>query len=167
MSGVWSLMGCDITSPPTLKPQQHHPLSVPMKSQEEPIWKFLKEELDIHSRNALYIEAFTHKHDDTGTNNQRLAFLGDRVISLVIRNYYFQKDPQGDKGDLTDASIDMENEKTLAKKSVELGISSLMIGPNIPDEERPKSEALEALFGAIYLDQGFDKARILAEKYLF
>ena len=86
----------------------------------------------------------------------------------MIRNYYFQKDPHGDKGDLTEASVAMEKEEYLAEKSVALGISSLMIGPNIPDGKgRPQAEVLEALFGAIYLDQGFDKAREIAEKFLF
>jgi ribonuclease III len=139
-----------------------------MPTQHQPIWNFLQKELNIHSKNALYIEAFTQRHDVTGTNNQRLAFLGDRVISLVIRNYYFQKDPHGDKGDLTEASVDMEKEEYLAEKSVTLGISSLMIGPNIPEGKgRPQAEVLEALFGAIYLDQGFDRAREIAEKFLF
>ena len=139
-----------------------------MPTQEESIWKFLSEKLNIHSKNALYIEAFTQRHDVEGINNQRLAFLGDRVISLVIRNYYFQKDPHGNKGDLTEASVAMEKEEYLAERSIALGISSLMIGPNIPDGKgRPQAEVLEALFGAIYLDQGFEKAREVAEKFLF
>ena len=139
-----------------------------MTNREEKIWSFLQDKLGIYSKNALYIEAFSHKHDDSGTNNQRLAFLGDRVISLIIRQHFFHKDPQGRKGDLSDASIEMEKEEYLAEKSVELGIHLLMIGPNIPEGRgRPQSEALEALFGAIYIDQGFEKAKDLGEKHLF
>jgi dsRNA-specific ribonuclease len=47
-----------------------------------------------------------------------------------------------------------------------LGIGELLIGPSVPEGDGARTEALEALFGAIYLDQGFEKARALAERHL-
>ena len=176
----YGLVCCDVgfkETTPTLKPpHQHHPL-IPMPIKEESIWKFLKEKLDIHSKNVLYIEAFTHDVDlnknPTGKTNQRLAFLGDSVLNHTIAARVFKDNPGWVKGQLTTKSNKLRSNSNFADiftNKLKLP-DEIIIGDNKPVSEKGKfamrAKALEALFGAIYLDQGLEKARMLAEKHLF
>lgn len=145
-----------------------------MPTKEEQIWRFLRDELDIHSQNALYIEAFTHNIDinknPNGTTNERLAYIGDLVINAAIGIHLYNKHPGWDNGCLTIEGNMLRSDPNLAK----LAMSSEFKFPepiiSAPVDEKGQitmyAKALEALFGAIYLDQGFEKARDLAEKHI-
>jgi len=130
--------------------------------------------MDIHSKNALYIEAFTHNIDvhknPDGKTNDRLAYIGDLVINAVIGIHLYNKHPERDNGCLTIEGNMLRSDPNLAKlaMSKELKFPEPIISAPVDEKGQVTmyAKALEALFGAIYLDQGFEKARSLAEKHL-
>jgi len=119
----------------------------------------------------LYNEALTHSSNGL-PNNQRLAFLGDSVLRLIIREHYFSEHPDWDKGELTKkCSETIEPNKNFANIASNLEIVKyIKFGKtydNRPDDKENatiSAEAFEALFGAVYCDQGLDKAKEVAGK---
>ena len=119
----------------------------------------------------LYDEALTHSSGGL-PNNQRLAFLGDSVLRLIIREHYFREYPDWDKGGLTTECEITEQNKNFADIASNLEIvKSMKFGKtydNRPDDvevnTRINAEVFEALFGAIYLDHGLDMAKETAKK---
>ncbi len=144
------------------------------EQREDQIWKFLKDKLDIHSKNALYIEAFTHNIDTNknpnGKTNERLAYIGDLVINTAIGIHLYNKYPGWDNGCLTIEGNMLRSDPNLAKLAMSLEFEFPEPIISAPVDEKGQitmyAKALEALFGAIDLDQGFEKARALAEKHL-
>jgi ribonuclease-3 len=120
--------------------------------------------------NKLYKEAFIHSSSNSLPNNQRLAFLGDSVLRLIIREHYYNEYRDWDKGKLTITCDDKESNKNFANIAIKLGLINCMDIKNRPPDsethERLNAEALEALFGAIYLNRGFEETKRIAEKYI-
>ena len=119
----------------------------------------------------LYKEAFIHSSNNSLPNNQRLAFLGDSVLRLIIREHFFKKKPDSYKGELTQiCGEDKESNKNFANIAIELGLAKYMDIKNRPhDYETNKTlnaEVLEALFGAMYLNRGFEETKRIAKKYI-
>ncbi|NLZ36830.1 MAG: ribonuclease III [Clostridiales bacterium] len=101
----------------------------------------------------------------TVESNERMEFLGDSVLSLIVSDYLFENYPTMPEGDLSPIRSTVVCEETLAKfaKSISLG-SYLLLGhgESITDgRRRPSilSDAFESLLAAIYLDGGYDAAR--------
>jgi ribonuclease-3 len=101
-------------------------------------------------------------------SNERLEFLGDAVLSLVIAAYIFERYPTQDEGFLTSIRSKLVCGKMLAKLSKQLGISQwVIVSKQVEDDggrENPKllEDTLEAFIGAIFLDfqrSGFAMAR--------
>ena len=114
--------------------------------------------------------ALTHKSVKGGANNERLEFLGDAVMDLVIGDYLFHKFSRLSEGDLSKLRAALVNEKSFAELAKYLNLGAPI---NIsPAEEhnggRLKasilSDAFEALMGAIYLESGFDAVRAASLK---
>jgi ribonuclease-3 len=133
----------------------------------------LKAELGFDWRNeGLLQTALTHtsyaneyKASRPIEHNQRLEFLGDAVLELVISAYLYKTLPNQPEGVLTKSRAAVVCEPALAKAAevLELG-KCLLIGKGEErsgGRERPSilADAFEALVGAIYLDMGIDKAR--------
>jgi len=119
----------------------------------------------------LYREALTHSSYAYETqdlkNNERLEFLGDAVLELVISEYFFQAFPEYPEGKLTLMCHRVVNEKSLASiaRSINLG-SYLKLGKGEIfsggyDKPSLLADALEALAGALFLDHGYSKAKEL------
>lgn len=120
---------------------------------------------------GLYEEAFIHSSNNGLPNNQRLAFLGDSVLRLIIREHFFKKDPGMSKGELTRmCGEEKESNENFANISRKLGLVKYINIENPPlyceTNRTINAEALEALFGAIYLNRGFEETRRIAEKYI-
>jgi ribonuclease-3 len=98
-------------------------------------------------------------------HNQRLEFLGDAVLQLVLTRELYEKFPASDEGPLTKARAKLVNRRTLAEHARALGLGAYLIlsrGEEIHGgRERPSAlaDTFEALLGAIFLDGGFDMAR--------
>ena len=120
----------------------------------------------------LLRKALTHKSFDKHTNNERLEFLGDAVMDLIIGEYVFRTQERGNEGDLTRIRAAMVNENSLANlaNNIDLGKYLFISFSENRNKGRKKpsilSDAFEALMGAIYLDGGLESARAVAHNLL-
>lgn len=116
----------------------------------------------------LLQQALTHR-SCKGKHNERLEFLGDAILSVVIADALFQYFPNAKEGELTRMRASLVKGVTLAEIAGELSIANyLRLGPGEMKSgghrrESILADAFEAILGAIYLDAGLDvcKARIL------
>jgi len=98
-------------------------------------------------------------------HNQRLEFLGDAVLGLVLTQKLYEQFPAFDEGPLTKARAKLVNRKTLAERARAIGLGAHLIlsrGEEMHGgRERASTlaDAFEALLGAIFLDGGFEAAR--------
>jgi len=116
------------------------------------------------SDQELLNRALTHR-SYRKLNNERLEFLGDSILGFVIAETLFHQFPRAAEGDLTKMRARLVRGSTLALLSRELGIREfLLLGEGEKksggfDRDSILADALEAIFGAIYLDGGFRAAR--------
>jgi len=120
----------------------------------------------------LIIEALTHKSYKKPYNNERLEFLGDAVLDLIVGEYLFSKFPNSNEGILSKIRASLVNESgfTLLAREINLGecIYLSLAEENNNGRNKPSllSNAFEAVIGAIYLEAGLDKAKEIAIKLL-
>jgi ribonuclease III len=116
-------------------------------------------------RLALTHPSVAHEQGVPVEHNQRLEFLGDAVLQLVLTRELYEKFPGFDEGPLTKARAKLVNRRTLAVHGRGLGLGAHLIlsrGEEIHGgRERASTlaDAYEALVGALFLDGGFDAAR--------
>ncbi len=122
-------------------------------------------------RQALVHRSYLNEHKDFELDhNERLEFLGDAVLELITTEFLYNKF-SNPEGELTNFRAALVNRKMLAKISEEIGLDEylLMSKGESSDTGRARqyiiANALEALIGAIYLDQGYDKAKKFIENY--
>ncbi len=123
----------------------------------------LEERLNYSFQNKqLIIEALTHKSYKKPYNNERLEFLGDAVLDLIVGEFLFKKFPNSDEGILskTRASLVNENGFTLIAKRINLGKYLYLSIAEDNNRGREKSSllsnAFEAIIGAIYIEAGLE-----------
>lgn len=112
---------------------------------------------------ALVHSSFANENPDLGlSSNERLEFLGDAVLDLIVSELLFQRYPQWDEGFLSRARSSLVRERSLAivARRIDLGRFLLLgCGEQSKDGKITESvlaDAFEALVGAVYLDSGFD-----------
>jgi ribonuclease-3 len=116
-------------------------------------------------RLALTHPSIAHEQGTPVQTNQRLEFLGDAVLQLVLTRELFERFPAFDEGPLTKARAKLVNRRSLAEHGRALGLGQELIvsrGEELHGgRERPSAlaDAYEALLGAIFLDGGFEVAR--------
>jgi ribonuclease-3 len=116
-------------------------------------------------RLALTHPSVAHEANTATAHNQRLEFLGDAVLQLVLTGELYEKFPAFDEGPLTKARAKLVNRRTLAEHARALGLGAhLILGHGEArhgGRERPSAlaDAFEALLGAMFLDGGFGAAR--------
>jgi ribonuclease-3 len=116
-------------------------------------------------RLALTHPSVAHEQGAAVQTNQRLEFLGDAVLQLVLTCALYEKFPAFGEGPLTKARAKLVNRRTLAEHGRDIGLGLNLIvsrGEEIHGgRERPSAlaDSYEALLGAIFLDGGFDAAR--------
>ncbi|HOZ16368.1 MAG TPA: ribonuclease III [Candidatus Portnoybacteria bacterium] len=131
----------------------------------------LEKNLKIKFKNKKLLEqAFVHRsylNENPGCEteqNERLEFLGDAVMELVVTNYLFQKFPKNPEGDLTAWRAALVNSKMLSEVASRLGFNDYLILSKGESQDNGRARqfilanTLEATIGAIYLDCGYDKA---------
>ncbi len=133
----------------------------------------LQEELGYHFKNQnLLREALTHKSSKLPYNNERLEFLGDAVLDLIIGEYLYHKFPDVSEGDLSKLRASLVNEKGFEQlaRLVDLGsyVYLSLAEENNNGRQKPSilSNAFEALIGAVYLESGLEKATEVSLKLL-
>lgn len=119
---------------------------------------------------ALVHASWAAEHE--AASNQRLEFLGDAVLGLVVAETIFLAHPELDEGGLSKARIALVNETTLAEIALEISLGELLVlGRGAENEglrNKPSvlSDALEAVIGAAYLSDGIEAARTLVRSLL-
>ncbi len=131
---------------------------------------WLKKSLDYEfTDRQLLQQALTHR-SASGDNNERLEFLGDAVLDFVISEVVFRAHSGASEGDLSRLRSSLVKDTSLAGLASDLGLGEFLIlggGERKAGGHRRDSilaDALEAIFGAVYLDSGFDAARGVIEK---
>jgi ribonuclease-3 len=116
-------------------------------------------------RMALTHPSVAHENGTATAHNQRLEFLGDAVLGLVLTRKLYEEFPAFDEGSLTKARAKLVNRHALAGRARSLGLGDHLIlsrGEETSggrDRSSALADAYEALLGAIFLDGGFEAAR--------
>ncbi len=120
----------------------------------------------LFRREGLLRKAITHSSvkDEKNPSNERLEFLGDAILGMVISEYLFSILPGNDEGDLTKIKSVVVSTQSLARLGLELGLDRfLLTGRGIRmKDEMPRSliaNMVEAIIAAVYLDRGMEAAR--------
>jgi ribonuclease-3 len=106
----------------------------------------------------LLIQSLTHKSFDNNKNNEKLEFLGDRVLGLVIAKKLLETYPDEKEGVLDKKFASLVNKKTCLEIAKNINLEKFILTSNrkrIKIEDKIISDSCESLIGAIYLDKGF------------
>ena len=139
----------------------------------------LEQALDytIHHR-QYFSEALSHRSylqvsdSETTLSNERLEFLGDAVLNLVVAEFLFRSHVDAHEGDLTKIRSRLVNRKALSVYAREIQLSNFMLmSPSTAQMEGKGmdtilADAFEAILGAIYLDSGFQRAKQFIERQI-
>lgn len=129
---------------------------------------------DIH----LLAKAFTHRsylneHRNSGLeHNERLEFLGDAVLELAVTNFLYKTYPKKPEGDMTAYRSALVNAVTLAKVAENMGLNDYLLLSKGEKKDTGRARqyilanTIEALIGAIYLDQGYEVAAKFIDEHV-
>ena len=123
--------------------------------------KFEKSQKIKFKNNSLLIEAFTHKSANKEFNNEKLEFLGDRVIALILSKKLIDLYPNENEGVIDKRFAILVNRETCSDIGWSIGIQNFI---NIGNQKKKitrkdkkiLSDCCEAIIGAIYIDRGYD-----------
>ncbi len=127
---------------------------------------------------ALFYQAFTHRsylqYADKPEliSNERLEFLGDSILNLVVAEYLYENYPDADEGELTKLRSRLVNRKALAIFARELNLSSFLLLSTSASQavgqgsDTILADGFEAIVGAMYLDGGIEPIRKFIRKRL-
>jgi ribonuclease-3 len=130
---------------------------------------WLKQSLNYEFRDEdLLTQALTHR-SAPGPNNERLEYLGDAVLDVVVSEATYRLRPDASEGVLSRIRSSLVKDTMLTELAVEIDLAShLVLGTGVKrgggySRSSILGDALEAVFGAVYLDSGFDEARRVIE----
>jgi len=117
----------------------------------------------------ILIQCLTHKSYDSLNNNEKLEFLGDRVLGLIISEKLFELYPDYNEGKLDKKFASLVNRKKCLEISKIINLGKFVIignqGKKTIIEDKIISDACEALIGGIYLDRGIEFSRKFILKF--
>jgi len=142
-------------------------------------FSLFEKKLNIKFKNKdLLIQAFCHRSylnenpDFYLFHNERLEFLGDAVLELIVTEYLFKNYPKKLEGELTNWRAALVNAKMLARAAKTLGFNDFLLLSRGEVKETGKARqyilanTFEAVIGAIYLDAGYKDCQSFIKKYL-
>lgn len=118
-----------------------------------------------HYVQALMHRSFLEELEEEDTSNERLEFLGDAILSLIVAEYLFEKFPKEDEGFLTKVRARIVNRIALSDAAEELGLAGfILMNHNLNSVFNKASrtilcDAFEAILGALYLDHGLNACK--------
>ena len=127
----------------------------------------------------LLRRAFTHRsylNENRGSessHNERLEFLGDAVLELIVTEYLFEKYPDNNEGDLTAFRASLVNAIILSEVAQTINVNDFLLLSKGETKDTGKARqyilanTMEAIIGAIYLDQGYEMAKYFISNNLF
>ena len=108
----------------------------------------------------LLKQSLTHKSYDSKDSNEKLEFIGDRVLGLVISKKLYEKYPNDKEGSLDKKLASLVNKKKCLEVANSISLKKFILAGNPKKseyiEDKIASDACESLIGAIYLDKGLD-----------
>ncbi len=119
----------------------------------------------------IFIQALKHRSYVSLSNEaridsyERLEFLGDAALNLVVSEYLFQRFPEHEEGDLTKSKALLVNKRVLAQRADRLGLGEFVLISDGEEKSGGRSrvsilaDVLESILGAILIDGGYDHAR--------
>ena len=121
----------------------------------------------IFTSKKILLKSLTHKSSNAKDNNEKLEFLGDRVLGLIISKKLLELFPNDKEGVLDKKLASLVNRKKCCEVSKNFNLEKYLIIGNVKSkknkiEDKIISDACESLIGAIYLDQGFN----VVEKFI-
>jgi len=133
---------------------------------------FLKNKFGINPINQqLYLEAITHSSykniKNSEYDNERLEFLGDAFISLAVANYLFKVYPEKNEGYLTQLRAKIVSRENLNKIGEDIGLQDFILYQKSRNNYKSLvGNTFEALYGAILIDKGLEKAQKSIEEFI-
>lgn len=120
---------------------------------------------------ALVHRSYLNENQKETESNERLEFLGDAVLEFIVSNYLFSKFTNQDEGHLTALRSRLVNTTSLAATARELGLGELLLmsrGEAQTGRTNPSllANSVEALIGAIFVDQGIEAAERFVNKFI-
>ena len=121
----------------------------------------LEKKIKISFKNkSLLVKSLTHKSFDKKNNNEKIEFLGDRVLGLVMAKKLLEIYPNEKEGILDKKFASLVNKKTCLEIAKKIELNKYVLTFNLRNkknliEDKVLSDSCEALIGSIYLDQGF------------
>lgn len=141
--------------------------------------KILEAKIQFYFKNSETLKlAFIHRsyvnefNETKLESNERLEFLGDAVLELIVTSYLFKKYPEKSEGELTPLRSALVRGKHLAEVARKINLGDHLFlakgedNSGGRDKEYILANAAEALIGAIYIDLGYDKAEAFITKYI-
>ena len=131
-------------------------------------YESLEKKIKINFKNKdLLIKSLTHKSFNKEDNNEKIEFLGDRVLGLVMAKKLLEIYPNEKEGILDKKFASLVNKKTCLHIANNLNLRKYIITLNVKDkknsiEDKVLADSCEALIGSIYLDKGFN----VVEKFI-
>lgn len=129
--------------------------------------------LDYQFKNKdLIIEALTHKSYKKVFNNERLEYLGDAVLNLIVGEFLFNKFPTSNEGELSKIRASLVNEKGFTKLALAINLGDYIYLSEAEDRNQGRkkasilSDAFEAIMGAIYIESGLTVLKPMILKLL-
>lgn len=137
----------------------------------EPIEKKIRY---VFKNRTLLLTALTHRSaaDSQSESYERLEFLGDAVLDMIVSDYLYKKHPAKSEGQLTQLRAMLVNAKSLHEVAKSINLQDdLNVDKSIdldysPTQRNLLSCSLEAIIGAIYLDRGIDYAEKFIKKFI-
>lgn len=114
--------------------------------------------------------ALTHKSHPAASDYERLEFLGDRVLNLSVANLLYKTFPEYTEGQLAKHHAALVREETLAQVAQTWELEKVVkLGKSAQEEDGPRpsilADVVEAILGAIFLDQGFETAEKIVKTF--
>ena len=122
----------------------------------------LEKKINVKFRNInLLVKSLTHKSFDSNKNNEKIEFLGDRVLGLVIAKKLLEIYPDEKEGILDKKFASLVNKNTCLEIAMNINLDKYILTFNpknkiIKIEDKIVSDSCEALIGAVYLEKGFN-----------
>jgi ribonuclease-3 len=124
---------------------------------------------DIFVQSLLH-RSFLQRLNSPGRSNERLEFLGDSILNLIVAEYLYRHFPDAEEGELTKVRSRLVNRKALAAYAKEIRLTDfILMSPSAADSigkgyDTITSDTYEAVIAAMYLDGGMDAARRFVER---
>ena len=134
---------------------------------------FYPDNLQIYEQALLHKSSSVETGDGKWLNNERLEFLGDGILDAAVADIVYKRYPNKREGFLTNTRSKIVQRETMNKVAVQLGLDQMVVYSTKINSHNNHmyGNALEALIGAIYLDQGYDVCYkfirdVMIEKYI-